>query len=231
MVLKQQIASCECMSTAIVDVLFNLIPRSSNTDAWRWPPTWRSAPNIKPKLWYLSVSGIKTQQSAILHQSRIRNFGDRCTYQQAVNQQFFFSKVHFFGRENKPWNFILQAESGRRASLFVHHFEKSIISWSCISVVCFPDLFRVFWILGPACRSQAKAAGSSLSLFDWQIHNNLTKTMLFTGLAAKIHCQSGFATSTAGFYRTSAETSHSEHMPEVTESWYSQRNLGKQGRC
>lgn len=41
--------------------------------------------------------------------------------------------------------------------------------------------------------------------------------MLFTGLATKIHCQSGFAPSTAGFYPTSAEASHSERMPEVTE--------------
>lgn len=41
--------------------------------------------------------------------------------------------------------------------------------------------------------------------------------MLFKGLAAKIHCQSGFAPSTAGFYPTSAETSHSECLQEVTE--------------
>ncbi|TNN03474.1 hypothetical protein fugu_000503 [Takifugu bimaculatus] len=58
------------------------------------------------------------------------------------------------------------------------------------------------------------------------------------GLAAKIHCQSGFAPSTAGFYPTSAEASHSERMPEVTERapeaaaaasapCYSQRNHGK----
>lgn len=62
--------------------------------------------------------------------------------------------------------------------------------------------------------------------------------MLFTGLAAKIHCQSGFAPSTAGFYPTSAEASHSERMSEVTERapkaaaaasapCYSQRNRGK----
>lgn len=41
--------------------------------------------------------------------------------------------------------------------------------------------------------------------------------MLFTGLAAKIHRQSGFAPSTAGFYPTSAETSNSECLQEVTE--------------
>lgn len=62
--------------------------------------------------------------------------------------------------------------------------------------------------------------------------------MLFTGLAAKIYCQSGFSPSTAGFYPTSAEASHSERMPEVTERaaeaaaaasapCYSQRNHGK----
>lgn len=123
---KQQFASCECMGTAVVEVLFNLIPRSSNTDAWRWPPSWRAAPNIKPKLWYLSVSEPKTQQSAILQQSRIRHFADRCTYQQAVNQHVF-RNVRFVGGEKKPWNFILQSE--RRASLFVHHFDKSIILW------------------------------------------------------------------------------------------------------
>lgn len=51
--------------------------------------------------------------------------------------------------------------------------------------------------------------------------------MLFTGLAAKIHCQSGFAQSTAGFYPISAETSHSERLPEVTAPCYSQRKPGK----
>lgn len=52
--------------------------------------------------------------------------------------------------------------------------------------------------------------------------------MLFTGLAAKVHCQSGLAQSTAGFHPTSAEASHSEHLPEVTAPCYSQRNLGKE---
>lgn len=42
--------------------------------------------------------------------------------------------------------------------------------------------------------------------------------MLFSGLAAKVHCQSGFAPSTAGFHQTPPQTSHSKRQPEVTES-------------
>lgn len=36
-------------------------------------------------------------------------------------------------------------------------------------------------------------------------------------MAAKIHCQSGIASSSAGFYPTPAETSSSRQPPEVTE--------------
>lgn len=42
--------------------------------------------------------------------------------------------------------------------------------------------------------------------------------MLFSGLAAKVHCQSGFAPRTAGFHQTPPQTSHSKRHPEVTES-------------
>lgn len=148
----------------------------------------------------------------------------------------FSSVVHL----NQPWNFSFQSESEWRAFRIcpsfwkIHYF---VIFRYCTSV-CFLFFFILFswciWCLfkntKPSCR-ELFPAGSSLSLFDWQIHNNLTKTMLFTGLAAKIHCQSGLAQSTAGFYPTSAETSHIEHLPEVTVPCYSQRNLGKKKRC
>lgn len=153
-----------------------------------WPPSWRFAPNIKPKRWYLSVSGPETQQSAIFRQRR--HAGDRCTYQQAANQHFFVKSA--FSEKTNP--------------------ESS------------------FYILELSYFSTADS-----NLFDWQMQNNLTKTMLFTGLAAEIHCQSGFAPSTAGFYPPSAATPHSWRLPEVTERapdeaaapCYSQRNPGK----
>lgn len=103
-----------------------------------------------------------------------------------------------------------------------------VLHVSLVFLFYFPDAFRVFFEIQSLhagnCFLQAPAWACLIGRF-------LTKTTLFTGLAAKIHCQSGLAQSTAGFYPTSAETSHSEHLPEVTVPCYSQRNLGKKKRC
>lgn len=45
----------------------------------------------------------------------------------------------------------------------------------------------------------------------------LTLMVLFSGLAAEVHYQSGFAPSPAGFHQTPPHTSHSKHHLEVTE--------------
>lgn len=74
----------------IVDVEFNLIPRSSNADMLHWPPSWRFAPNIIP-----NVDICPSQQSAIFSQRCIRHCGDQYVYQQAVDQHYF-SNVRFF---------------------------------------------------------------------------------------------------------------------------------------
>lgn len=47
---------------------------------------------------------------------------------------------------------------------------------------------------------------------------DLTEVTLLTGLAAKVHCQSGFAAGTAGIHQTPPQTPHSERNPGLMES-------------
>lgn len=71
-----------------------------------------------------------------------------------------------------------------------------------------------------------------------KISRALTEMVLFLGLAAEVHYQSGFAPSPAGFHQTPPHTSHSNHQLEVTGSAHDTnaaaapcQSWGKPGRC
>lgn len=72
------------------------------------------------------------------------------------------------------------------------------------------------------CMNNTYTAADTLFCFT---KRNLTKTLLFSGLAAKVYCQSGFAPSTAGFHQTPSQTPHSERHPGLIESvWHPHRS-------
>lgn len=143
------------MGAAVVDVLFNLIPRSSNADVRLLAtPSWRSAANIKPKLLIFVCRW--TQDSTI---SYLRHFGDRCTYQQADNQQFLVMSAFSAEKTNPEISFcrVFICASFWEIHYFVVLHSRGLFSWFVSGLLD----------MGPT----VFPAGSSLSLFDWQVHN------------------------------------------------------------
>lgn len=57
-----------------------------------------------------------------------------------------------------------------------------------------------------------------------KIFRALTEMVLFSGLAAEVHYQSGFASCPAGFHQTPPHTSHSKQHLEVTVSVHDTNN-------